>query len=80
VTARARCTPLPAGSACTHRVPLGFGPLRPELPALLARHGKGSSGGFEPPTLAGQLATSRQSSAVGLAADMGPMRPSSSIS
>jgi len=27
VTARVRCSPLPAGSACTHRVPAGSGPV-----------------------------------------------------
>jgi hypothetical protein len=49
VTARARCTPLPARSACTHRVPAGSGPsvadafgapvLRPR-PEWLAAQGK----------------------------------------
>jgi len=28
VTACARCSPLPAGAACTHRVPAPFRPIR----------------------------------------------------
>jgi hypothetical protein len=35
VTARARCSPLPAGSACTHRVPAGSGPVRSRTPPAL---------------------------------------------
>ena len=40
VTARARCTPLPTGSACTHRVPANTGPLRSWTPPAL-RSGDG---------------------------------------
>ena len=35
VTARARCAPLPAGSACTHRVPAGSGPVWSRTPLAL---------------------------------------------
>jgi hypothetical protein len=35
VTARARCAPLPAGFACTHRVQAGSGPVRSRTPPAL---------------------------------------------
>jgi hypothetical protein len=53
VTARARCSPLPAGSACTQRVPVGSGPVRSWTPSALrssatrdrsAGHGKADTG------------------------------------
>jgi hypothetical protein len=35
LTAGARCSPLPAGSACTHRVPAGSAPVRSRTPPAL---------------------------------------------
>jgi hypothetical protein len=49
VTARVRCTPLPAGSACTHRVPAGCGPVRSQTLRCSVLHDPRGSTALTPP-------------------------------
>jgi hypothetical protein len=57
VTDGARCAPLPAGSACTHRVPAGSGPVRSRTPLAL----RSSAARNDRPAAHGKAARSRPS-------------------